>query len=117
VGTGNEIEIGGTLSGTGALAKTGAGTLRITGSSSFSGTLNVASGAVVVEQIPTNPGGLVTDATFTSAALTVAFTANPTTGAQYVLLAGPTTQTYTPTLTGTTKTATYNAATATLTIT
>jgi autotransporter-associated beta strand protein len=117
VDTGDEIEITHAISGSGTLAKTGAGTLRITGSTSFSGTLNVSAGNVVVGQIPTNPGGLATSATFTSAALTVAFTADPTSGAQYVLLAGPTTQTYTPTLTGTTKTATYNAATATLTIT
>jgi autotransporter-associated beta strand protein len=118
VDSGKEILIDVELSGSGTLAKTGAGTLRITGSTSFSGTLNVSAGNVVVGQIPTNPGSLATSATFTSAALTVAFTANPTTGAQYVLLAGPTTQTYTGavTLTGTSKTGTYNAATATLTI-
>jgi len=117
VDSGDEIEISGTLSGSGTLAKTGAGTLRIASTNTFSGTLNVSAGNVVVGQIPTNPGSLATSATFTSAALTVAFTADPTSGAKYVLLAGPTTQTYTPTLTGTTKTATYNAATATLTIT
>jgi autotransporter-associated beta strand protein len=117
VGSGDEIEIGGTLSGSGTLAKTGAGTLRIASTNTFSGTLDVSAGTVVTETIPTNPGGLATSATFTSAALTVAFTADPTSGAQYVLLAGPTTQTYTPTLTGTTATGTYNAATATLTIT
>jgi len=118
VGTGEEIEIDDELSGTGTLAKTGTGTLRLA-ASTFTGTLNISAGEVVLEQIKTNPGGLATGATFTSATLTVAFTADPTTGAQYVLLAGPTTQTYTGavTLTGTTKTATYNATTSTLTIT
>jgi autotransporter-associated beta strand protein len=116
VGSGDEIEIGGTLSGSGTLAKTGTGTLRIASTNTFSGTLNVSAGTVVTETIPTNPGGLATTATFTDTTLSVAFTADPTSGSQYVLLAGPTTQTYTPVLTGTAKTGTYNAATATLTI-
>jgi autotransporter-associated beta strand protein len=116
VGSGSEIEIGGTLSGSGTLAKAGDGTLRIASTNTFSGTLNVSAGTVVTETIPTNPGGLATTATFTNTTLSVEFTADPTTGAQYVLLAGPTTQTYTPTLTGTAKTGVYNSSTSTLTI-
>ena len=115
VGSGDEIEIGGTLSGTGTLAKTGAGTLRLA-ASTFSGTLNISAGEVVLEQIKTNPGGLVSTATFSNTTLTVAFTGDPEADDEFVLLSGPTTQTYTPTLTGTTKTGTYNASTSTLTI-
>jgi autotransporter-associated beta strand protein len=117
VESGDEIEIDTEFSGSGTLAKTGDGTLRIASTNTFSGTLNVSAGTVVTETIPTNPGGLATTATFTDTTLSVAFTADPTSGSQYVLLAGPTTQTYTPVLTGTAKTGTYNAATATLTIT
>jgi autotransporter-associated beta strand protein len=114
VDSGDEIEISGTLSGTGTLTKTGSGTLRIASANTFSGTLNVSAGSVI-----TTPGGLAASATFTDTSLTLEFTADPASGTQYVLLAGPTTQTYTGavTLTGTSKTATYNAATATLTIT
>jgi hypothetical protein len=70
----------------------------------------------VLEQIKTNPGGLVSTATFSNTTLTVVFTGDPETDDEFVLLSGPTTQTYTPTLTGTTKTGTYNASTSTLTI-
>jgi hypothetical protein len=115
VDSGDEIEISGTLSGSGTLAKTGAGTLRLA-ASTFSGTLNISAGEVVLEQIKTNPGGLVSTATFSNTALSVAFTADPETDDEFVLLSGPTTQTYTPTLTGTTKTGAYNASTSTLTI-
>jgi autotransporter-associated beta strand protein len=107
----DEIEISDTLSGTGTLQKTGAGRLRLTAANTFTGTLNVSAGEVV-----TTPGGFATSATFTNTTLSVAFAADPASGTQYVLLAGPTTQTYTPVLTGTAKTGTYNAATATLTI-
>jgi autotransporter-associated beta strand protein len=114
VDSGDEIAISGTLSGTGTLMKTGSGTLRIASANTFSGTLNVSAGEVV-----TTPGGLATSATFTNTSLTLEFTADPASGTQYVLLAGPTTQTYTGavTLTGTSKTGTYNATTSTLTIT
>jgi autotransporter-associated beta strand protein len=115
VGSGDEIDIGGALSGSGTLAKTGAGTLRLA-ASTFSGTLNISAGEVVLEQIKTNPGGLVSTATFSTTTLTVAFTGDPETDDEFVLLSGPTTQSYTPTLTGTTKTATYNASTSTITI-
>jgi autotransporter-associated beta strand protein len=115
VDTGDEIEIDDELSGSGTLAKTGAGTLRLA-ASTFSGTLNILAGEVVLEQIKTNPGGLVSTATFSNTALSVAFTGDPVTDDEFVLLSGPTTQTYTPTLTGTTKTGTYNASTSTLTI-
>jgi autotransporter-associated beta strand protein len=115
VDTGDEIEIDDELSGSGTLAKTGAGTLRLA-ASTFSGTLNISAGEVVLEQIKTNPGGLVSTATFSNTALTVAFTGDPETDDEFVLLSGPTTQSYTPTLTGTTKTGTYNASTSTLTI-
>jgi autotransporter-associated beta strand protein len=119
VDSGDEILIDSEFSGSGTLQKTGGGTLRLTAANTFSGTLNVSAGTVVTETIPTNPGELAASATFTNTTLSVAFSDDPTTGAQYVLLAGPTTQTYTGavTLTGTSKTGTYNAATATLTIT
>lgn len=113
-----EILLSGTLSGSATLTKDGSGTLRITGVNSFTGELDIQSGGVVVTSLITNPGGLATSATFNSGSLTVAFTANPASGAQYTLLAGSTTQTYggNVTLTGTTKTGTYNSATATVTI-
>jgi autotransporter-associated beta strand protein len=115
VDSGDEIEIDDELSGSGTLAKTGAGTLRLA-ASTFTGTLNISAGEVVLEQIKTNPGGLVSSATFSNTTLTVVFTGDPDADEEFVLLSGPTTQTYTPTLTGTTKTGTYNASTSTLTI-
>jgi autotransporter-associated beta strand protein len=115
VDSGDEIEIDDELSGSGTLAKTGAGTLRLA-ASTFSGTLNISAGEVVLEQITTNPGGLVSSATFSNTTLTVAFTGDPDADEEFVLLSGPTTQTYTPTLTGTAKTGTYDASTSTLTI-
>lgn len=64
-----------------------------------------------------NPGGLATSATFTHDTLTVDFSGDPTTGDEYILLLGPTNNTIaTVTLTGTTKTGTYDEATSTLTI-
>jgi hypothetical protein len=64
-----------------------------------------------------NPGGLATSATFTHDTLTVDFSGDPTTGDEYILLLGPTNNTIaTVTLTGTTKTGTYDSATSTLTI-
>lgn len=116
VDSGDELVIGSELSGTGTLTKTGAGTLRIAASNTFSGTLDISAGEVVLEQINTNPGGLVSAATFSNTTLSVAFTGDPETDDEFVLLSGPTTQTYTPTLTGTTKTGTYDAATSTITI-
>ena len=61
-------------------------------------------------------GSGVTSATFTPSALTVAFSAAPATGDQFVLLAGATVGSYTVTLTGTAMTGTYNSSTSTLTI-
>lgn len=116
VAGGDEIAISVTLSGVGTLAKTGAGTLRVTGANTFAGTLDVSAGDVVVEQIVTNPGGLVSSASFSSTALAVTFIGDPESGDEFVLLSGPTSQTYIPTLTGTTKTGTYDASTSTLTI-
>jgi hypothetical protein len=46
----------------------------------------------------------------------VDFTGNPAPGAQYVIFGGATQQSYTPVLTGTAATGTYNSATSTLTI-
>lgn len=118
VESGQEILVSGTLSGSGNLTKDGSGTLQITGANSFTGELDIQAGGVVVTSLTTNPGGLATSATFNSGSLTVAFSADPASGAQYTLLAGSTTQTYggNVTLTGTTKTGTYNSATATVTI-
>ena len=103
------------LSGTGGIDMS-AGTLNLS-ANSMSGSLEVTAGTVNVSQLVSNPGGLATSATFTSSTLTVAFSGNPTTGAEYVLLAGPTVNTYASvTLTGTTATGTYDSATSTLTI-
>lgn len=64
-----------------------------------------------------NPGDLATSATFTHDTLTVDFSGDPTTGAEYILLLGPTINEYaTVVLTGTTATGTYDSATSTLTI-
>jgi hypothetical protein len=72
---------------------------------------------LVVRQLADNPGDLATSATFTDDTLTVAFSGDPTTGDEYILLLGPTNNTIaTVTLTGTTKTGTYDSATSTLTI-
>jgi autotransporter-associated beta strand protein len=118
VSGGDEIVASGGFDGDGTVTKLGGGTLRVSGSSSFNGTLNVQAGSVVVESIASNPGGLVTGAEFSSTALTVAFTGDPAPGSEYVLFSGSTTQSYGGyvTLTGTTMTGTYNSSTATITI-
>jgi autotransporter-associated beta strand protein len=104
----------GTLSGSGSLTHDG-GTLTLTNASALTGTITVASGSLVLNAIVSGSG--VTSATFTPSSLTVAFSAAPSTGDQFVLLAGATGGTYsTITLTGTTKTGTYNSSTSTLTI-
>jgi autotransporter-associated beta strand protein len=104
------------LSGAGGIALS-AGTLTLN-QNSMTGSLSITGGTVIANEPITNPGGLVTSATFTSGALTVAFSGDPASGAAYVLLSGPTVNSYgTVTLTGTTKAGTYNSATSTLTIT
>jgi autotransporter-associated beta strand protein len=104
------------LSGAGSIVNED-GTLTIN-QNSMAGSLSITGGTVIANEPITNPGGLVTSATFTSSTLTVAFSGDPATGAEYVLLAGPTVNSYgTVTLTGTTKAGTYNSATSTLTIT
>jgi hypothetical protein len=105
----------GVLSGGGGIVVDGA-TMNI-GPNSMTGTLTVDDGTVNVNQIVSNPGGLVLYAVFTANSLTVVFSGNPTTGSQYVLLAGPTGNSYASvSLTGTTATGTYNRLTSTLTI-
>lgn len=113
-----EMNISGTLAGSGALTKTGDGVVRISGANTFSGTLDIQAGQLIVEELISNPGSLVTSATLEPSLLTVAFSGDPASSDEYVLLAGPTTQSYSGavTLTGTTKTGTYDSATATLTI-
>jgi autotransporter-associated beta strand protein len=104
------------LSGAGGIVNED-GTLTIN-QNSMTGSLSITGGTVIANEPITNPGGLVTSATFTSGALTVAFSGDPASGAAYVLLSGPTVNSYgTVTLTGTTKAGTYNSATSTLTIT
>jgi autotransporter-associated beta strand protein len=103
----------GTLSGSGSLTHDG-GTLALTNASALTGTLTIASGSLVLNAIVSGSG--VTSATFTPSSLTVAFSPAPSTGDQFVLLAGATGGTYTVSLTGTTKTGTYNSSTSTLTI-
>jgi autotransporter-associated beta strand protein len=101
------------LSGSGSLTHDG-GTLALTNASALTGTLTIASGSLVLNAIVSGSG--VTSATFTPSSLTVAFSPAPSTGDQFVLLAGATGGTYTVSLTGTTKTGTYNSSTSTLTI-
>jgi hypothetical protein len=79
-------------------------------------TINAGATLSVVALI-SNPGDLATSATFADDTLTVAFSGDPTTGDEYILLLGPTNNTIaTVTLTGTTQTGTYDSATSTLTI-
>lgn len=115
-GTGN-ITVNATLSGAGDIVNSD-GTLTIDGTNTLSGDISITGGSVVVNQIVSGPA-VVNSATFTNTTLAVDFSSAPTTGDQFQLLAGSTTQTYTPTLTGTTggASATYDAATATVTIT
>jgi autotransporter-associated beta strand protein len=115
VSSGKTVEITDTLSGSGSLTKSGAGTLRLSGTNTYSGTIAVSAGSLVVQFA----SGLATSATFTNTTLSVAFSGNPSSGATYTLLPGPTAQSYgsgSVTLTGTSATATYNSATSVLTI-
>ncbi len=103
------------LSGSGGIDNE-SGTLTIN-QNSMTGSLSITGGTVIANEPISNPGGLAVSATFTSGSLTVAFSGNPATGAEYVLLDGPTVNTYASvTLTGTTATGTYDSATSTLTI-
>ena len=103
------------LSGAGGIVVDGA-TLNIN-ANTMTGTLDIDSGTVNVNTLIDNPGSLATSATLTSSTLTVAFSGDPATGAEYVLLAGPTGNSYgSVTLTGTTATGTYDSETSTLTI-
>jgi autotransporter-associated beta strand protein len=105
----------GTLSGSGSLTHDG-GTLTLTNASTLTGTLTVAAGSLVLDAIVSGSG--VESATLTSSSLTVDFSSPPSSGNQFVLLAGPTGGTYgTVTLTNAGgATGTYNSATSTLTI-
>ena len=110
------LTIASSLSGGGSIVVT-SGTLTLDAASDRTGSVSANGGSVVVNDLVDNPGSLVTSATLTSGSLTVAFSGDPSPGAEYVLLAGPTVQTYgSVTLTGTAVTGTYNSATSTLTI-
>jgi autotransporter-associated beta strand protein len=113
-----DFDITGTLSGSGTVETAGSGEIRLFGQNNFFGTFDIQAGSLTVMQIPFNPGSLATKATFTPTGLTVFFAGAPATGDTYILLGGPTEQDYggAVTLIGTSKTATYNAATATVTI-
>lgn len=116
----------------------GTGTVQVTGTLATSGTMNVRHGTVEVDEFGVleagslevqsgatlilrglydNPGFLLESATLTSSGMTIVFTGDPESGDEYVLINGSTVQNYTPTITGTTATGSYDAATATLTIT
>jgi autotransporter-associated beta strand protein len=110
------LTIASSLSGGGSIVVT-SGTLTLDTASDMTGSVSANGGSVVVNDLVANPGSLVTSATLTSGSLTVAFSSDPSPGAEYVLLAGPTAQTYgSVTLTGTAATGTYNSSTSTLTI-
>lgn len=87
-----------------------------TGTNSLTGTITVTEGYLTLNKIVSNPESLITSVTFTPSTLTVNFSSNPDSGDQFVLLAGPTGGTYTPSLVGTSATGTYNSTTSTLTI-
>lgn len=110
------LTISGVVSGTASLTLNGSGTLTLTNASTLTGTLTVASGSLILNAIVS--GSDVASATFSSSALTVDFSSIPSSGSQFVLLAGPTGGTYaTVSLTGAGgATGTYNSATSTLTI-
>ena len=92
------------------------GEVRMVRTLNTSGTVSFLYGTVLFTNIKTNPGDRAASATFTNTTLTVDFTGDPAPGSQYVLFGGSTQQTYTPALTGTAATGTYNSATSTLTI-
>lgn len=115
-GTG-DITINNALSGAGNIVNTD-GVLIINGTNSMSGTTSIAGGSLVVNQAVSGPASF-SSATFTNTNLTVNFSADPGSNDQFQLLAGPTIQSYSGgniVLNGTTKTATYNSSTSTLTI-
>ena len=79
------------------------------------GYVSIEHGSLVIEKLFINTNK-IDMATFTSSTLTVNFVSEPTAGEQFVFFQGPTIGNYTPVLTGTTATGTYNSITSTLTI-
>lgn len=90
-------------------------------SNTLSGSVSILGGSVIVNKaaLVSGPANKLTKATFTNSNLTVDFSIDPDTGDQFRLLAGSTVQSYSSgsiTLNGTSKTASYNSSTSTLTI-
>lgn len=117
ISAGNELEVASQLSGTGevTLHKRGDGTLRLSGTNTFGGSLSIHDGDVIVTTIVDGPA-IVSQATFSGSTVTVDFTADPSTGDEFKLLYGPTSGSWTAVLTGTTETGTYDSTTSVLTI-
>jgi autotransporter-associated beta strand protein len=102
------------LSGDGGIVNEN-GTLTLN-QNSMTGSMSITGGTVIVNEPISSPGDLVLTATFTSSTLTVEFSGDPDPESEYVLLAGPTVQSYAPSLTGTQVKAKYESETSTLVI-
>jgi autotransporter-associated beta strand protein len=114
----------GSISGNINLIKTGTSTLTLSGSTAldvgprYTGFTAISAGALTNYALSSNPGDKVNFASFTSVFLSVAFTTPPSIGDTFILLPGPTINTY-PTVSltnGGGRTGTYNSSNSTLTI-
>jgi fibronectin-binding autotransporter adhesin len=107
------------ISGTGNIIKRNSGTLIFSGNNSYSGATSIEAGTLRVTTLISGTSGKFSQANFTNTALTVTFSVAPLAGETYQLFSGATTQTYSSvSLIGASgRTATYNSANSTLTIT
>jgi len=107
------------ITGAGNIIKRNSGTLIFSGNNSYSGATSIEAGTLRVTTLISGTSGKFSQANFTNTALTVTFSVAPLAGETYQLFSGATTQTYSSvSLIGASgRTATYNSANSTLTIT
>jgi fibronectin-binding autotransporter adhesin len=107
------------ISGTGNIIKRNSGTLIFSANNSYLGATSIEAGTLRVTTLISGTSGKFSQANFTNTALTVTFSVAPLAGETYRLFSGATTQTYSSvSLIGASgRSATYNSANSTLTIT